>query len=83
ARVPAPEPRGTGVWDTDGTVLVTGGTGGLGAAVARHLVTEHGARSLLLVSRRGPAADGAGELAAALEAEGARVTVAACDVSDR
>ncbi|OSP42882.1 polyketide synthase, partial [Streptomyces sp. 13-12-16] len=28
-------------------------------------------------------ADGAGELAAALEAEGARVTVAACDVSDR
>ncbi|MER7490469.1 type I polyketide synthase, partial [Streptomyces sp. NPDC126497] len=82
-RVPAPEPRGTGAWDTDGTVLVTGGTGGLGAAVARHLVTEHGVRSLLLVSRRGPAADGAGELAAALEAEGARVTVAACDVTDR
>ncbi|MFI1711820.1 beta-ketoacyl synthase N-terminal-like domain-containing protein, partial [Streptomyces griseoruber] len=28
--------------DPDGTVLVTGGTGGLGALVARHLVTEHG-----------------------------------------
>ncbi|KOT39082.1 hypothetical protein ADK41_14390, partial [Streptomyces caelestis] len=82
-RVTAPEPQGTDGWDAEGTVLVTGGTGGLGAAVARHLVAEHGARSLLLVSRRGPAADGAGELAAALEAEGARVTVAACDVTDR
>ncbi|MFD3826671.1 SDR family NAD(P)-dependent oxidoreductase, partial [Streptomyces sp. NPDC058625] len=82
-RVAAPEPQETGDWDVEGTVLVTGGTGGLGAAVARHLVTEHGARSLLLVSRRGPAADGAGELAAALEREGARVTVAACDVTDR
>ncbi|PBO23329.1 hypothetical protein CLM85_16690, partial [Streptomyces albidoflavus] len=38
-------------------------------------------RSLLLVSRRGPAAEGAGELAAALEESGARVTVAACDVA--
>ena len=38
----------------DGTVLVTGGTGGLGALVARHLVREHGVRDLLLVSRRGP-----------------------------
>ena len=37
----------------DGTVLVTGGTGGLGALVARHLVERHGVRSLLLVSRRG------------------------------
>ncbi|MFE3743353.1 SDR family NAD(P)-dependent oxidoreductase, partial [Streptomyces sp. NPDC059134] len=71
------------VWDPRGTVLVTGGTGGLGAAVARHLVDEHGVRSLLLVSRRGPAAEGAGELAAALEESGARVTVAACDVGDR
>ncbi|WP_324617148.1 type I polyketide synthase [Streptomyces sp. NRRL S-37] len=82
-RVPAPEPRETDDRDTDGTILVTGGTGGLGAAVARHLVAEHGARSLLLVSRRGPAADGAGELAADLEASGAHVTVAACDVTDR
>ncbi|MFC8079311.1 SDR family NAD(P)-dependent oxidoreductase, partial [Streptomyces sp. NPDC057307] len=69
--------------DTDGTTLVTGGTGGLGAVVARHLVTEHGARHLLLVSRRGPAADGVGELAAELRGLGATVTVAACDVADR
>ncbi|WP_432097682.1 SpnB-like Rossmann fold domain-containing protein, partial [Streptomyces sp. bgisy100] len=30
------------VWDAAGTVLVTGGTGALGSAVARHLVVEHG-----------------------------------------
>ncbi|MEU2065273.1 type I polyketide synthase, partial [Streptomyces sp. NPDC013455] len=69
--------------DPDGTVLVTGGTGVLGAAVARRLVTEHGARRLLLVSRRGPAAPGAGELAAELTESGAEVTVAACDTADR
>ncbi|MEU4836606.1 SDR family NAD(P)-dependent oxidoreductase, partial [Streptosporangium sp. NPDC023615] len=66
-----------------GTVLVTGGTGGLGALVARHLVTGHGVRELLLTSRRGPAAPGAAELVADLEGLGARVSVVACDVSDR
>ncbi|MFE4977828.1 SDR family NAD(P)-dependent oxidoreductase, partial [Kitasatospora sp. NPDC056651] len=69
--------------DPDGTVLVTGGTGGLGTLLARHLVTEHGARHLLLVSRRGPAADGATELHAELTALGADTTIAACDVADR
>ncbi|WUQ40140.1 type I polyketide synthase [Streptomyces sp. NBC_00234] len=67
----------------DGTVLVTGGTGGLGAVVARHLVAVHQVRHLALVSRRGADAPGAAELAAELEAAGAQVTVAACDVSDR
>ncbi|WP_425473870.1 SDR family NAD(P)-dependent oxidoreductase [Saccharothrix saharensis] len=62
-----------------GTVLVTGGTTGLGALVARHLVVEHGVRDLLLVSRRGHAP----EPAADLRALGADVTVAACDVADR
>ncbi|MEV4218607.1 type I polyketide synthase [Nonomuraea sp. NPDC049725] len=69
--------------EISGPVLVTGGTGGLGALVARRLVTGHGVRDLLLVSRRGEAAPGAGELVAELEELGARVTVAACDVSDR
>ncbi|MGH7359590.1 MAG: MDR/SDR family oxidoreductase, partial [Candidatus Rokuibacteriota bacterium] len=73
--VPAP-------W-AEGTVLVTGGTGGLGAAVARHLVVEHGVRGLLLLSRRGSEARGAGELVAELEGLGANVTVSACDVADR
>ncbi|MFJ1967005.1 SDR family NAD(P)-dependent oxidoreductase [Streptomyces massasporeus] len=67
----------------EGPVLVTGGTGGLGAVAARHLVTVHGVRSLVLVSRRGEAAPGAEELRAELEALGASVTVAACDVTDR
>ncbi|MGC5016881.1 beta-ketoacyl reductase, partial [Streptosporangium sp. DT93] len=62
---------------------MTGGTGGLGALVARHLVTGHGVRDLLLLSRRGPSAPGAAELVADLEGLGARVSVVACDVSDR
>ncbi|WP_392892491.1 SDR family NAD(P)-dependent oxidoreductase [Streptomyces sp. LN699] len=66
-----------------GTVLVTGGTGGLGALFARHLVTEHGVRHLLLSSRRGPATPGARELAAELGALGAEVKVVAADAADR
>ncbi|MER5782980.1 SDR family NAD(P)-dependent oxidoreductase [Streptomyces mobaraensis] len=71
------------VLDPDGTVLVTGGTGALGALVARHLVERHGVRGLLLLGRRGPDADGVKDLAAELEALGAHVDVRACDVSDR
>nr|WP_235439208.1 type I polyketide synthase [Streptomyces yangpuensis] len=67
----------------DGTVLITGGAGGLGAVTARHLVTRHGVRSLLLASRRGLAAPGVAELVTELTALGAEVRVAACDVSDR
>ncbi|MGV9269557.1 type I polyketide synthase [Kitasatospora sp. NPDC003701] len=67
----------------DGTVLVTGGTGALGALVARHLVTAYGVRHLLLLGRRGPEAPGAAELTAELTALGARVTVTACDTADR
>ncbi|WP_405019843.1 SDR family NAD(P)-dependent oxidoreductase [Kitasatospora sp. NBC_00070] len=69
--------------DPAGTVLITGGTGGLGALVARHLVTEYGVGHLLLTSRRGPAAPGAAELVAELEALGAEVTVTAADVAER
>ncbi|WP_258543886.1 type I polyketide synthase, partial [Streptomyces ipomoeae] len=73
---------GSGVWGS-GSVLVTGGTGGLGALVARHLVVSHGVRDLVLVSRRGLGAPGAGGLKAELEALGAVVEVVGCDVSDR
>ncbi|WP_458643544.1 SDR family NAD(P)-dependent oxidoreductase [Streptomyces sp. NC-S4] len=69
--------------DPDGTVLITGATGTLGGLLARHLVTEHGVRHLLLTSRRGAAAAGAGELADELAALDARVTWAACDAADR
>ncbi|MFI8960434.1 type I polyketide synthase, partial [Streptomyces sp. NPDC053495] len=77
------DPAGVTPLDPDATVLVTGGTGVLGASVARHLVTEHGARRLLLVSRRGADAPGAEELAAELTGWGAEVTLAACDTADR
>ncbi|MFI1569044.1 type I polyketide synthase [Streptomyces sp. NPDC020490] len=70
-------------WDAEGTVLVTGGTGTLGALLARHLVVRHGVRHLLLTSRRGPDAPGAAELVRELGELGAEVTVAACDVADR
>ncbi|MFF1926402.1 SDR family NAD(P)-dependent oxidoreductase, partial [Streptomyces sp. NPDC058221] len=68
--------------DTDGTVLITGATGTLGRLLARHLVTAHGVRRLLLVSRRGPEADGAAAFDAELAALGAAVTTAACDIAD-
>jgi acyl transferase domain-containing protein/D-arabinose 1-dehydrogenase-like Zn-dependent alcohol dehydrogenase/ribosomal protein L7/L12 len=69
--------------DPGKTTLVTGATGGLGALLARHLVETHGARHLLLTSRRGLKAEGAKELKAELEELGASVTVAACDVAER
>ncbi|MFI6339608.1 type I polyketide synthase [Streptomyces sp. NPDC050535] len=70
------------VWDPEGTVLITGGTGSLGGLIARHLVTAYGMRRLLLVSRRGPGAEGAGELVERLAGLGAMATAVACDVSD-
>ncbi|QWF78546.1 type I polyketide synthase [Amycolatopsis sp. CA-230715] len=69
--------------DPDGTVLVTGGTGALGALLARHLVTEHQVKHLLITSRRGGEAPGAADLVADLESLGATVTLAACDAADR
>ncbi|GAB3690869.1 hypothetical protein GCM10027597_46950 [Saccharopolyspora tripterygii] len=69
-------------WDPDRTVLITGGTGGLGAELARHLVARCGVRHLLLVSRRGPDARGVPELEADLAAHGATVTVTAADIGD-
>ncbi|MFC4565993.1 SDR family NAD(P)-dependent oxidoreductase, partial [Nocardiopsis mangrovi] len=69
--------------DPEGTVLITGGTGGLGAMLARHLVTEHHVRRLVLASRRGPEAHGATELITELEAAGAAVDIVALDVSSR
>ncbi|MCK2257728.1 type I polyketide synthase [Crossiella sp. S99.1] len=65
-----------------GTVLITGGTGTLGAALAHHLVAQHNTRHLLLVSRRGPEAPGANELRDELREAGAQVDIIACDLTD-
>ncbi|MGW7291957.1 SDR family NAD(P)-dependent oxidoreductase [Streptomyces xiamenensis] len=69
--------------DPDGTVLITGGTGVLGGLIAERLVTEHGVRHLLLLSRSGPDAPGAAELCDTLREQGAEATVVACDAADR
>ncbi|MGW2118596.1 SDR family NAD(P)-dependent oxidoreductase, partial [Streptomyces zhihengii] len=82
-RAEAPVPGREPALDPDGTVLITGGTGGLGALFARHLATVHGVRHLLLLSRRGPGAEGAAELVAELAESGCEARVAACDVADR
>ncbi|MET8077998.1 SDR family NAD(P)-dependent oxidoreductase [Streptomyces sp. NPDC005303] len=71
-----PAPAAPPALDPDGTVLITGGTGALGASLARYLVTEHRVRHLLLASRGGRTPDWAAELPA-------DVRVVACDVSDR
>ncbi|MFD9396979.1 SDR family NAD(P)-dependent oxidoreductase, partial [Streptomyces sp. NPDC060000] len=64
----------------EGTVLITGATGALGTLLARHLVTAHGVRRLLLTSRRGSTPQ---KLVEELTALGAQVRVAACDAADR
>ena len=61
-----------------GTVLVTGGTGLIGAAIARHLIVRHGATRLVLISRTG---GGGGD--SQLRGLGAEVEAIDCDVSDR
>ncbi|MDG4838652.1 type I polyketide synthase [Micromonospora sp. WMMD967] len=81
---PAPStvPTPTTGWSPTGAALVTGGTGAIGAHVARWLAGR-GVEHLVLTSRRGPDAPGAGDLRTELEQLGARVTIAACDVADR
>ncbi|MDX3646123.1 type I polyketide synthase, partial [Streptomyces sp. MB09-02B] len=78
-----PPPADGSVWPATGTVLITGATGTLGRLVARHLVTRHGVRDLLLAARRGADAPGMAELSAELDALGAKVRLEACDLTDR
>jgi acyl carrier protein len=81
-RIAAPERSSAPGLDCGGTVLVTGGTGGLGGLVARRLA-ERGVGRLLLVSRRGGEAEGARELRAGLAELGCEARLVACDVADR
>ncbi len=70
------------VFSPQGTVLVSG-AGVLGEILARHLVTHHGVRRLVLASRRGLDADGVKDLVTDLTGQGADVSVVACDLADR
>ena len=82
------------LWRTDATYLITGGTGGLGLAVARWMV-DQGARRLILMNRTSlpprhewlSLPSDAPQYAAvaavrALEAAGATVRLAGADVAD-
>ncbi|GAA2908922.1 hypothetical protein GCM10020221_01240 [Streptomyces thioluteus] len=83
ARVTTPGDRGAVALRTDGTVLVTGGLGVLGRLVVRHLVTAHGIRRVLVVSRSGGTGEGVADFTAELNAEGAELHVVAGDAADR
>ncbi|HEX6343033.1 type I polyketide synthase [Umezawaea sp.] len=74
APVPVPEPDRP---DQDGTVLVTGANGGIAWHVAEHLVTHHGVKHLLLLSRSHPTA-----LAEHVTSLGGVPIALACDVAD-
>ncbi|WP_275411864.1 type I polyketide synthase, partial [Winogradskya humida] len=66
-----------------GALLITGGTGTLGGIVAKHFVTTGRADDVVLLSRSGPEAGGAGVLAAEIAELGAQARIIACDVADR
>uniref|UniRef100_UPI003904CC43 SDR family NAD(P)-dependent oxidoreductase n=1 Tax=Streptomyces sp. PA5.6 TaxID=3035651 RepID=UPI003904CC43 len=70
-------------FDTHGTVLLTGASGAVGGAVARHLVTRHDVRHLVLPGRRGAEAPGLAGLVKELADLGAEITTPVCDVGDR
>jgi acyl transferase domain-containing protein/acyl carrier protein len=80
--VRAPQPRESAPWTPRGTVLITGGTGGIGGYVGHWLATR-GAPRLVLSSRSGPAAPEVAALAARLAGAGAQVEVVACDTARR
>ncbi|WP_139331249.1 SDR family NAD(P)-dependent oxidoreductase, partial [Mycobacterium sp. IS-1264] len=66
-----------------GSVVVTGGTGMAGSALAQHLATRYGVAHVVLASRHGSDAEGVADVVSRLEEAGARVSVVACDVADR
>lgn len=69
--------------NTSGTVLITGGTGALGALFARHLVRKYNAKSIVLLSRTGPNAPSAGAIIEDLSSMGATIQILICDITKR
>ncbi|WP_435857971.1 SDR family NAD(P)-dependent oxidoreductase, partial [Streptomyces tendae] len=80
---PGPHPAAEKPMPERGTVLLTGAFGRLGRLLARHMATEHGVTSMLLVSRSGPVTPEARALVAGLTELGVDVRAEACDVADR
>jgi len=67
--------------DEDGAYLVTGGLGGVGLLVARHMVAR-GARRLVLMGRTAPS-DATGDAIRSMERDGAKIDVTLASVADR
>lgn len=66
-----------------GTCLITGGTSGLGALCAEHLLSTRRASRVILVSRRGLEAPGAKELLERLQKLSGSAEVRTCDISQK
>jgi NADPH:quinone reductase-like Zn-dependent oxidoreductase/acyl carrier protein len=66
----------------DATYLITGGTSGFGLRTAKWMAAR-GARSLVLVSRRGVLSDEGRWIVAGLKASGVSVEILSCDVGSR
>ncbi|WP_186777221.1 type I polyketide synthase [Streptomyces salinarius] len=71
------------VWETGGSVLLTGGSDGRITDVARHLVTVHRVRRVVVAAPGADTSTEVAELAAELDALGAEMVAESCDPADR
>ena len=76
-----PQPSLPAVSNSDSTVLVTGGTGGLGRSIVRWLASQ-GAKNIVAVSRSGLQQEHMTELISEARGTGVRIVVKSCDVAD-
>ncbi|TLD29138.1 hypothetical protein PspLS_03477 [Pyricularia sp. CBS 133598] len=75
-------PRFTPGFDPDASYMVVGGLGGLGRSVSRWMALK-GAKSLILISRKGAVTPEAKELVAELQDSGVKVAAPACDATNK
>lgn len=66
----------------EASYLLVGGLGGIGVEIAKWMVHELGAKSIILISRSGMNARGATDAVEALRRPGVVITVRSCDVAD-
>lgn len=67
----------------DASYLLVGGLGGIGIEIAKWMVNDLGAKSLILISRSGIDAAGAADAVETLRRPDVAITVRKCDVADR